>query len=92
MNHALARTDRVSACVEEVLSSNSINAALGIALPLLLWQNVKPYPLLVFLDAPVMVALTLITLISALRQHVSHLTGFLLVLVYVSWVVVHAFA
>ncbi len=87
----LARTARASACVEEVLSSNSINAALGIALPLLLWQNVKPDPLLVFLDAPLMVVLTLTALISALRQRVSHLTGFLLVLVYVCWVVVHAF-
>lgn len=87
----LARTDRASACVEEVLSSNSINAALGIALPLLFWQSVKPDLLLVFLDAPLMVALTLTALISALRQRVSHLTGFLLVLVYVCWVVMHAF-
>ena len=87
----LARTDRASACVEEVLSSNSINAALGIALPLLLWQSVKPDLLLVFLDAPLMVVLTLTALISALRQRVSHLTGFLLVLVYVCWVVMHAF-
>lgn len=88
----LARTGRASACVEEVLSSNSINAALGIALPLLLWQNVRPDPLLVFLDAPLMVALTLTALISALRQRVSRLSGFLCVLVYVSWVAVHAFA
>jgi len=86
----LARTDRASACVEEVLSSNSINAALGIALPLLLWQNIHPDPKLLFPDALLMVALTLIALICALRQRVSRLTGFLLVLVYVSWVVVHS--
>src|SRR5260370_26551177 len=88
----LARTNRASACVEEVLSSNSINASLGIALPLLLWQHIHPYPVLLFPDALLMVALTLTALISTLRQRVSRLTGFLLVLVYVSWVVVHAFA
>lgn len=88
----LARTDRASACVEEVLSSNSINATLGIALPLLLWQPTHPDPGLLFPDALLMVALTLTALIGALRQRVSRLTGFLLVLVYVSWVVVHAFA
>jgi len=88
----LARTNRASACVEEVLSSNSINASLGIALPLLLWQHIHPYPVLLFPDALLMVALTLTALIGALRQRVSRLTGFLLVLVYVSWVVVHAFA
>jgi cation:H+ antiporter len=88
----LARTDRASACVEEVLSSNSINATLGIAHPLLLWQHIHSDPVLLFPDALLMVALTLTALISALRQRVSRLTGFLLVLVYVSWVVVHAFA
>ncbi len=88
----LAWTDRASACVEEVLSSNSINASLGIALPLLLWQHIHPDPVLFFPDALLMVALTLTALIGALRQRVSRLTGFLLVLVYVSWVVVHAFA
>jgi cation:H+ antiporter len=88
----LARTDRASACVEEVLSSNSINATLGIALPLLLWQPIHPDPGLLFPNALLMVALTLTALIGALRQRVSRLTGFLLVLVYVSWVVVHAFA
>ena len=88
----LARTNRASACMEEVLSSNSINASLGIALPLLLWQHIHPDPVLLFPDALLMVALTLTALIGALRQRVSRLTGFLLVLVYVSWVVVHAFA
>ncbi len=72
----LARTDRASACVEEVLSSNSINATLGIALPLLLWQPIHPDPGLLFPDALLMVALTLTALIGALRQRVSRLTGF----------------
>jgi cation:H+ antiporter len=86
----LARTERASACVEEVLSSNSINAALGMALPLLLWRSIQHDPLLVVLDAPLMVALTLVAHISASRQRVSRLLGLLLVLVYITWVVVHA--
>lgn len=86
----LARTERASACIEEVLSSNSINAALGMALPLLLWRSIQHDPLLVVLDAPLMVALTLVAHISASRQRVSRLLGLLLVLVYITWVVVHA--
>lgn len=85
----LARTERASACIEEVLSSNSINAALGMALPLLLWRSIQHDPLLVVLDAPLMVALTLVAH-SASRQRVSRLLGLLLVLVYITWVVVHA--
>ena len=85
----LARTARASACIEEVLSSNSINAALGIALPLLLWPSVQHDPLLIVLDAPLMVVLTLVAQVSASRQRVSRLLGLLLVLVYLIWVVVH---
>jgi cation:H+ antiporter len=88
----LARTERASACLEEVLSSNSINATLGIALPLLLWQPIHADPGLLLPDALLMVALTLSALIGAFRQRVSRLTGFLLILVYLSRVVVHAFA
>ena len=47
MNPVLARAGWTSACVEEVLRNNSISGALGIALPLLLWQNVESEPLLV---------------------------------------------
>ncbi len=84
----LARTGRASACIEEVLSSNSINAALGIALPLLLWPSIQHDPLLVVLDAPLMVALTLVAQISANRRRVSRLLGLLLVLIYLIWVIV----
>jgi len=86
----LARTDRASACIEEVLSSNSINAALGIALPLLLWPRSQHDLLLVVLDAPLMVTLTLVAHLSAGRQRVSRLLGLLLVLVYLIWVIMHA--
>ncbi len=40
----LARSVGASACVEEVLSSNSINATLGMAFPLLLWQPIHSDP------------------------------------------------
>ena len=58
----LARTDRASACLEEVLSSNSINATLGIALPLLLWQPIQSDSGSLLPDALLMVALTLMCL------------------------------
>ncbi len=56
----LARTGRASASVEEVFSSNGVNAALGIAAPLLFWSGMQSDRLLVVLDAPLMVALTLL--------------------------------
>jgi cation:H+ antiporter len=87
----LARTDREVACVEEIFSSNSINAALGIALPLLFWRDVLHDHILLFLDGPLMVALTLGALLCVLRRRVSRVTAVLLFLVYVGWVVVHVF-
>ncbi|BCL83881.1 sodium:calcium antiporter [Ktedonobacteria bacterium brp13] len=85
----LARTGRASASVEEVLSSNSVNVALGIALPLLFWFNTQSDGLLALLDGPLMVVLTGITLLCIFRRHISHITGILLVLVYIGWVILH---
>lgn len=59
----LARTGRASTSVEEVFSSNSVNVALGVALPLLLWPGARDIRLLVLLDAPLMVALTMVALL-----------------------------
>ena len=87
----LARTDREVACVEEIFSSNSINAALGIALPLLFWRDVLHDRILLFLDGPLMVALTLGALLCVFRRRVSRITAVLLFLVYVAWVVAHVF-
>jgi len=86
---SLVRTNRAAACVEEVFSSNSINAALGIALPLLIWQQMIHDRLLVILDAPLMVLLTLGALLAVLTGRLYRLLGVLLLLVYVLWVVVH---
>jgi cation:H+ antiporter len=88
----LARTDRATACIEEVLSSNSINAALGIALPLLIWHDALHDQLLLSLDAPLVAALTFVTLICVMRRRVSRMVGFILLGVYVVWVGVHMLA
>ena len=85
----LARTGRGTACIEEVFSSNSINAALGIALPLLVWRSVLHDTLLLALDVPLMIALTLIALGCVLARRVTHVTALLLFAVYVGWIVTH---
>jgi len=85
----LARTGRASASVEEVFSSNSVNAALGIALPLLFWSGIQSDSLLVILDAPLMIALTYVALLCVSRRRVSRAVGLLLVLVYIGWIVIH---
>jgi cation:H+ antiporter len=86
---SLARTDRETACVEEIFSSNSINAALGIALPLLFWHFVLRDRLLLFLDAPLMVLLTLGALAGVLRRRLGRAVGLLLLLVYAAWIAAH---
>jgi cation:H+ antiporter len=89
--YGLARTDREVACVEEIFSSNGINAALGIALPLLFWRDVLHDRVLLLLDGPLMVGLTLGALLCVLRRRVSRTIGVVLLLVYAVWVMVHVF-
>lgn len=86
---SLARTDRETACVEEIFSSNSINATLGIALPLLIWHFALHDQLLLFLDAPLMVLLTLGALAGVARRHFSRAAAVILLLIYIAWIVVH---
>ncbi len=85
----LARANQESACVEEVFSSNSINATLGIALPLLFWHTALSSSLLLLLDTPLMIVLTLIALICVHRQQVGRLVAVALLLSYGIWVAVH---
>jgi cation:H+ antiporter len=85
----LVRTERMAACVEEIFSSNSINATLGIALPLLFWRAIGGDLLLLLLDAPLMVALTLAILLGVHRGNVSRVVGVVLLLSYTVWVIVH---
>jgi cation:H+ antiporter len=86
---SLARDKRTTACIEEIFSSNSINVALGIALPLLFWQNMLNDRLLLFLDVPLMVILTGIAFGFVLRQQVSRLSASLLLLIYAAWIIMH---
>lgn len=85
----LARTGRASASMEEVFSSNGVNAALGIALPLLFWSGIQDDRFLVTLDGPLMVVLTFIALLLVLKRRVSRAVGCLLVFVYVAWIIIH---
>ena len=85
----LVRTGRMAACVEEIYSSNSINAALGIALPLLLWHTLVQDHLLLVLDGPFIVVLTVGTIICIRLGRLHRITGFLLLLSYVLWVGLH---
>jgi cation:H+ antiporter len=88
---SLVRTGRAAACAEEIFSSNSVNAALGIALPLLFWRQSTHDPLLLALDAPLMVLLVLWALLSTRRGKISRYTGACLLLTYALWVGVHLF-
>lgn len=87
----LARTSRASASVEEVFSSNSVNVALGVALPLLFWSSAQNARSLVLLDAPLMVALTLVALLRVKKRSISRPIGWMLILVYVGWIAIHLF-
>ena len=85
-----ARANRETACVEEIFSSNSINATLGVAVPLLfVWHDVLHDMLLLVLDVPLMVGLTLVALFCVLARRINRVMGGILLLVYVLWVVMH---
>ena len=87
----LIRTQRSSASLEEIFSSNSVNAAFGIAVPLLFWasDHATADPILVGLDGPLMVALTAVAVLAIGREHLSRWLGLFFLLVYAGWIVVH---
>lgn len=85
---SLVRTGEVAACVEEIYSSASINTVLGIALPLVIWPSVLQDRFLLFLDSPLLLALTLGVLFCIMRRHFSRGLGFMLLSVYIMWVIV----
>jgi cation:H+ antiporter len=64
---SLVRTGEGIACIEEIFNSNSINIALGIFLPILFWQGLIADHLLLLLDGPLLVLLTLALMTSAFR-------------------------
>ena len=85
---SLVRTGEAAACVEEVYSSGSINAALGIVLPLIFWQGMLHDQFLLFLDAPLTLALTLYTLFFVSKGRLSRGMGILLLVIYIGWALV----
>ena len=85
----LVRTGRMAACVEEIFSSNSINAALGIAIPLLLWRTLLQDQLLLALDGPFIILLTLGIIVCIRMSRLNRITGLFLLLSYVMWVGIH---
>ena len=84
---SLVRTGEGIACIEEIFNSNSINIALGIFLPILLWQGPIADHLLLLVDGPLMVLLTLALMTSVFRGRLSRLSGIVLLGVYIAWVV-----
>ncbi len=72
---SLARTGEVAASIEEIFSSNSINSALGIAFPLLLWQGILHDRSILFLDMPLAILLTLGMLTGVFRCRMSRTFG-----------------
>jgi cation:H+ antiporter len=88
----LARDGRAVTCVEEVLSSNCVNLALGSALPLLFWHDGLRDPLLPGVDTPLMVALTLVVLLSVRARCIHRVLGGGLILLYAVWVLAHVLA
>lgn len=88
--YQLARTARTSASVEEVLSSNGINLALGIAVPLLLWRvGIMTEPLLLWLDMPLLCILGLAALALVRVGRLPRMVGLGLLATYALWVAVH---
>lgn len=85
---SLVRTGEAAACIEEVYSSNSINTALGIVLPLLFWQGIVGDRFLLLLDAPLTLALLTFVLFSISRGRISRGSGVFLLGAYVAWVLV----
>jgi cation:H+ antiporter len=88
---SLARTGEAAASIEEVFNSNSVNIALGMALPLLFWQGVLYDRSILLLDMPLTIVLTLGMLISVFRCRMSRPFGVMLLCIYVAWVIAHLF-
>ncbi len=86
---SLTRTDEAAACVEEIFSSNSINTALGVALPLLFWQGTLHDRSFLFLDMPLTIVLTLGMIVGVFRRRMSRGFGLVLLCIYAAWVIVH---
>jgi len=86
---SLARTHRATVCVEEIFSSNSINATLGISLPLLFRHYVLHDSWLFYIDAPLMIILTFLAFLCVLKRRISQPVAIGLFCAYFLWVGAH---
>ena len=85
----LARTEGGGTSVEEILSSNAINLALGGALPLLIWTIRAPGELLIWLDVPLLALLGLTILAFIRTRRIPRWAGIALFAVYAVWIALH---
>jgi cation:H+ antiporter len=85
----LAHTGRATSTLEELLSSNCVNLALGSALPVLMWSAILHDPGTLILDTLLMLLLTLILLIGVRVHHIPRFIGGGLLLLYLAWVAFH---
>jgi cation:H+ antiporter len=87
--YQLARTESAGISVEEILSSNAINLALGCALPLLFWQITFADGLLTRLDLPLLTMLGLTTVATVYTRRIPRSAGIGLFVVYMLWIALH---
>jgi cation:H+ antiporter len=87
--YQLARTESAGTSVEEILSSNAINLALGCALPLLFWPIVFDDGLLTRLDLPLLTLLGLTVVATVYTRRIPRWAGVGLFGVYALWIAVH---
>jgi cation:H+ antiporter len=87
--YQLARTESAGTSVEEILSSNAINLALGGALPLLFWQITFADGLLTRLDLPLLTVLGFIIVATVYTRRIPRWAGIGLFAVYMLWIALH---
>ena len=87
--YQLARTARAEASVEEILSSNGINLALGGALPALVWGVRIADPSLLRVDLPLLSGLGLAVAALMHARGIPRVVGAGLLGLYALWVLTH---
>jgi cation:H+ antiporter len=87
--YQLARTARAEACVEEILSSNGVNLALGAALPALVWGIRVVDPAFLSIDLPLLFGLGFVAVMLLYVRRIPRLVGVGLIGLYVLWIMTY---
>lgn len=87
--YQLARAARAEACVEEILSSNGINLALGCTLPVLVWGGQFANASLLHIDLPMLGLLGLVVVALMYTRGIPRPVGIGLLSLYAVWVLWH---